>query len=272
MRVGFVTASASRQAGGLFWAVRSLASHILAADCEIRVFSADDAYSDDDRSKWGEVPVHTCRRIGPAAFGYMPDLGARLGAEGLDLVHTHGLWMYPSVAARGWGRQNGKPWLVSPHGMLDPWALRNAPLKKRLARVLYEDRHLRGAGCLHALCDAEAAAFRALGLRNPIAVIPNGVDVREIPGGTSSPDWMRNLPDGSKILLFLGRIHPKKGLSNLLRAWAQTKRDRPVESACWQLVIAGWEQNGHQSELQQLTETKTGLLATGKLSAPPIAI
>ena len=247
-----LTASSSRQAGGLFWAMSSLVGHLEEAGCETQVFAGRDIYSEDDRSAWGEVPLHVLDKAGPSAFGYTPGLSGRLRCEDIDLVHTHGLWMYSSVAASGWGKSKCQPWLVSPHGMLDQWAVRNFRWKKWLAGLLYENQHLHGAACLHALCDAEAEAFRAYGLTNPIAVIPNGVDIPESLDGVAKPEWAESLPAGAQVLLFLGRLHPKKGLSNLLRAWA---RDIKAKDEPWFLVIAGWDQNGHRAELEELVES-----------------
>jgi len=252
MNVGFLIASASRQAGGLFWSVRSLSRRLLDAGCEVAVFAGSDRYSDTDAALWGEVPVHFHTVIGPAAYGLMPDLGRRLRDMRLDLLHTHGLWMHPSVAALHWGRNKGRPWIVSPRGMLDSWALRNAGWKKRLAGVLYENRHLREAACLHALCDSEAKAMRAYGLSNPIAVIPNGVDLHGLPDAMPTPDWARGHSSATRVLLFMGRLHPKKGLVNLIQAWARAAPQG--ERAVWHLVIAGWDQNNHQTELERLID------------------
>ena len=85
--------------------------------------------------------------------------------------------MYPSLASRRWSRRVCRPYLVSPHGMLDPWAVRHAAWKKRVAGWWFENAHLAGAACLHALTASEARAIRAYGLTNPICVVPNGVDL-----------------------------------------------------------------------------------------------
>lgn len=137
----------------------------------------------------------------------------RLESGRLSLLHIHGLWMYPSVACMQWSRGK-RPYLVSPHGMLDGWALRNSAWKKILAARLYENRHLRGAACLNALNESEAASIRAYGLRNPVCIVPNGVDL---------PDQRPTLGGGEKVCLFLGRLHPKKGLPALLSAWAKIR-------------------------------------------------
>ena len=251
MKLGILTASMSRRAGGLFWAVKSLTGSIRDAGCNVQVFAGEDEYSEQDQAVWGDIPLAVLPTRGPAAFGYQVGLTAGLEDFDLDLVHVHGLWMYPSVVAKSWG-QKGKPYLISPHGMLDPWAVQNSSWKKRLAGMLYENAHLRGAACIHALCDQEYAAIRNYGLSNPVAVIPNGVDLPNLETASLAPEWSQALSPESKVLFYLSRIHPKKGLVNLLHAWAQISREKEADSGPWHLVIAGWKQGSHQAELERL--------------------
>jgi len=166
----------------------------------------------------------------------MPRLAGALRSEGLELLHTHGLWMYASIASMRWSGGR-KPYIISPHGMLDSWALRNSAWKKKLAGWAYENRHLRGAACLHALNDAEARSIRDYGLRNPICIIPNGVEL---------PDEFGRGSGRPKVCLFLGRLHPKKGLAELIRAWAAVPHDG------WTLAIAGWGEAGYVAQLETL--------------------
>lgn len=250
MKIGMLTASISRNAGGLFWALRSLSESVLDAACEIRVFGGADDFSDVDRLTWGPVPLNVQPVIGPRAFGYQWGLGQAVDAYRPDLLHVQGLWMYPSMAAVRWSGGR-KPYLVSPHGMLDPWAVRNSGWKKKIAGLIYEKTHLSGAACIHALCDSEVQAIRTFGLKNPVAVIPNGVSLPASFNASQTPDWNVCLPGGAKVLLFLSRLHPKKGLSNFLDAWALARLRGLPGAAEWQLVIAGWEQDGHQAELAQ---------------------
>jgi poly(glycerol-phosphate) alpha-glucosyltransferase len=141
--------------------------------------------------------------------------------------------------------------MISPHGMLDPWALKHSGWKKRIASALYELGHLRRAACLHALCDAEYNAIRAFGLSNPVCMIPNGVD----PVGRRAlgpPPWRSELPEKANVLLYLGRLHPKKGLANLLKGWGELRRTGGDADRNWYLVIAGWDQGGHRASLEAL--------------------
>jgi glycosyltransferase involved in cell wall biosynthesis len=140
------------------------------------------------------------------------------------LLHDHGQWLplnrYSTIAARRYGMKR----IVSPRGMLTPWALRHKSLRKKAAWLLFGRNGFLSASALHATSQQEADEFRALGARQPIALIPNGVDMHDI---DSAP------PAKTKTMLFLSRLHPKKGVAELVAAW------RAVRPAGWRLVLAG---------------------------------
>jgi glycosyltransferase involved in cell wall biosynthesis len=253
MRVGLLTGSVSRRAGGLFDSVRGLGLSLMAAKgAEVRAFGLEDGDTHRDLVAWGGVPLRAFPVWGTEAFGYAPGLASSLRMADLDLLHTHGLWRYPSVASLRWARATRRPVMVSAHGMLDAWAVQQAAWKKRTARWLYEDRHLRTAACLHAVSTSEAGAIRRLGFRNPICIIPNAVDLSEEEPRTP-PAWHRAVPEGAKVLLYLGRIHPKKNLTSLLLGWARASAEG---LGGWWLVVAGWDQDGHERELRELVRTQ----------------
>lgn len=250
IKAAILTASVSRRAGGLFWAVRSLSQSLLNSGCMPRVFSSTDNDTDKDIKAWAPVPVSTVCPKGPVAFSFQPGLLSSLKNFNPDIVHCHGLWLYPSLASKLFSCQK-KPYVVSPHGMLDPWAVRNSVWKKKIVGVLFENSHLANASCLHALCDAEYHAIRDYGLSNPVTIIPNGVDLPELEKNIAAPEWHARLPDNAKVLFFLSRLHPKKGLANLLEAWSIVCETGLPNVHQWHLVIAGWDQGGHQLELTE---------------------
>lgn len=236
----------SRQAGGIFHATKSLSEHLRRRGSHVDVIAARDTYSDVDRDAWGETPVDAQTVRGPASFAWQPNLLAALRASAPDVLHQHGLWTYPSVATLlASGRT--RPRIISPHGMLDPWALRNSSWKKRIARALFENANLRGAACLHALCPPERDAIRSLGLRVPVALVPNGVDLTIADNVPSPPPWASAVPEGSRILLYLGRLHPKKGLEALIEGFGQASPRKHD----WHLVIAGWGQGAYEDLLKE---------------------
>lgn len=288
MRLSLLVSSLSRHGGGVFEAVRRLGQCLQGqGGVQVEVLGLRDDRTDVDGPLWFPLQPRGFACRGPAGFGYAPALATELQKLSPDLVHLHGLWMYPSVAARAWSRRTRRPHVVTPHGMLDTWALANSRWKKRLAGWLFEDGNLRSAACLHALCESEAQCIRAYGLKNPIAIIPNGIDLPNVSeaqsaeckaqsermalGNSRLPPGAWRIADlranGRKVLLYLGRLHPKKGLVNLLRAWSKVQgagsstlgASRSALGAPeWVLAIAGWDQNGHESELKRLA-TELGI-------------
>ncbi|HLO75741.1 MAG TPA: glycosyltransferase [Magnetospirillum sp.] len=253
-----LTASMSRKGGGVFDVVRMLAQALHAPpEMAVEVCGLDDRKGADDVTAWGSVPAHAhAVTAGPRAWGYAKGLLPAVAAAEPDLVHMHGLWMYPSLAGLLWARRTGRPTVVSPHGMLDPWALNRSRGKKRLIGLLYEWANLRRAGCIHALCEAEAQSIRALGLHNPICVIPNGIT---LPDGAppAPPAWAAPLPADARVLLYLGRLHPKKNIRPLIQAWRAARRPP------WHLAIAGWSQEGYGEELREAAHGDPTIHFTG---------
>jgi poly(glycerol-phosphate) alpha-glucosyltransferase len=248
MKAAFLTGSLSRRAGGVFTALTRLAQSLTRdGQTVVEVIGLADEYTSDDLSAWQPVRPQVLR--GYTEFGLAPGMFRSLRQVDPDIVHTHGLWMYPSIVASRWAQVTRRPHIVSPQGMLDPWALKNAWWKKRIAALAFEDAHLRRARCLHSVCEAEAHSFRTYGLRSPICIIPNGMDLPE-EKSSEPPKSDPRVPDCARVLLYLGRLHPKKGLEALLQAWHTFQKTALADD--WYLVIAGWDQDGYQKRLQQM--------------------
>ncbi|MCF6313097.1 MAG: glycosyltransferase [Verrucomicrobiales bacterium] len=175
----------------------------------------------------------------------------------LKLIHQHGIWVRSSHTTCNFAQQQKLPIVLSPHGMLEPWALQHHAWRKKIALALYQKNHLKRATALHATSEAEAQQLRDLGLTQPIAIIANGV---QLPDPEDPPPPHQG--STTRHALFLSRLHPKKGIPMLLQAWAQLKLPD------WQLTIAGNDEAGHLAELkqqvQQLNITST-LTFTGPL-------
>ncbi len=260
-RLTILVSSISHVAGGLFDAVRNLSIAIKKENrYSISIAGIRDAETDRDRPLWGDIKTEVFSLRGPRAYGYAPGLAGALESNNSHILHAHGLWMYPSVAAHRWSKST-RPYVISPHGMLDSWALNNSRLKKRICAMLYENRYLRDAACIHALNQAEAAAIRAYGLTNPICVIPNGIDS---PSNTEARPVQKGY-----TLLYLGRLHAKKGLPKLFEAWSMAQRE--AGECGWRLVIAGWDQNSHRSYLEALA-TKLRLNSSISFVGPQFGV
>lgn len=163
-------------------------------------------------------------------------MGAAL-AEGWrpEVVHIHALWDPWLMRAFLWAKCHRVPVVWSPHGMLTPWALSQHMWKKRLALALYQWWGLRGAALLHVTASSEVEDVRRLCLPNAVSQIPLGVEIVD--------EARRNPERMGHTALFVSRVHPKKGLFNLVEAWG---RVRPVG---WRLVIAGPSDGQHAGEV-----------------------
>lgn len=250
MRIAELTTYTSRLNGGVFFALTALLPRIhLQGGYDVRVFGYSDAKTGEDVSLWQGVPVEAFAPVPPRTFGYSPGFRPALEAYAPDLIHSHGLWTYLSCAALAVHRRLDKPMVVSPHGMLDGWALRRAGLKKKLIAGLFQDRQMERAAVLHALNSAEARAIRDYGIRTPVVIIPNGVKADSVRAEVPPPWSGHAVASRPHILLFVGRLHPKKGLRELVQAW-RLLQARPGPARDWGLVIAGWDETGLQAELQ----------------------
>ena len=235
-RIGLLTAWASRSGGGVFEAVVRQTAMIRELGGEALVFALEDAFSDADATRFSPSPVSTFRVIGPRQIGFAPALERALIDADLDLLHLHGIWMYPSRAATNWKRRSGRPYLISVHGMLDPTTINRRPWKKALGRRLYEDESWCAADRFHALTGIEAANIRAQVPEAAISVIPN-----------AAPALIRPKADRAARYVFLGRIHPQKNLEALIAAWSIA---RPGSDA--ELVIAGWGNSADVGRIEAL--------------------
>lgn len=168
-----------------------------------------------------------------------------------DLIHIHALWSPVLHKIAKWAYKNKIPVVWSPHGMLTPWAMNNKKWKKLLAWWLYQRWDLKKASLIHATAQSEVDDVRRMGLKNRVVVSPLGVKI---------DDRVERVEraDGKKTLLFVSRVQRKKGLVNLVRAWAQLKNDISTRSACstrlnnWIIRIVGPDQEGHTAELKSL--------------------
>jgi poly(glycerol-phosphate) alpha-glucosyltransferase len=255
--------SVSRLNGGVFEAERNTQREVIRdSNYQVQVVGLRDQFSELDFQEWVPLTPVTCAVRGPRIFGYSSELNRILLDSNSDMAYCAGLWKYPSWAALRWAKETGHPIVVAPHGMLDAWALRNSRIKKMIAGWLYQTAQLKIAVCLRAICRSEAQSIRVYGLKNSVCMIPYGVDLPVPQQELSFRDDCRFgdvKKEGKKLLLYLGRLHPKKGIANLLKSWAAVLSDRSsqthVLASQWCLAIAGWDQGNYEKELRrQATE------------------
>jgi glycosyltransferase involved in cell wall biosynthesis len=200
-----------------------------------------DAYDNgyrDRRFAWDYACIPVLRRLRSSR-----GLSHALRNAGLsaDVIHNHGLWLMPNVSAAWAAAAERRSLVISTCGMLAPAALAFSRLKKRAFWALLQGGAVRSAACIHATSEQEYDEIRGFGLTNPVAVIPLGIDLPEL-----HEQWPG--PPVERVVLSLGRIHPKKGLRGLVHAWAKVEAKHPR----WRLRIVGPPEAGHDNELRAL--------------------
>lgn len=158
-------------------------------------------------------------------------------ASNSDILHTHGLWMFPNFY-----RSSNATFVISPHGMLAEGALKFSSKKKKIFDLMFQRSAFADAKLLFATAESELEDIRNYGLKTPIAIIPNGVNIPNIK--------KKNNHKKIKTVISLGRIHPKKGLDTLIKAWSRVE----LIFNNWQLKIVGPDEVGHKKELEILTK------------------
>jgi len=266
LRVLFTIADLQPESGGPSRTVPSFCSALAQLGVEVEIlamhYGANNPRPIQPTAEQVPTRFVACTRSWAKRVKWTP--GFAVAARGVcrewkpDIVHDTGLWLLTNHAAVGVARQHGLPLVVSPRGMLSSWALHYKGWKKQVAWHLYQKRDLQRAEVLHATSHAEVESLRAAGLAQPIAVVPNGVDLPQYgpqtadnrttmtADGSEGSEVSTVKAEGRKILLYVGRLHPIKGLPDLVRAWAEL---RPQG---WRVVVAGVDEDSHQGEVESL--------------------
>ncbi|MEM6910437.1 MAG: glycosyltransferase [Verrucomicrobiota bacterium] len=193
-------------------------------------------------------------RKGPAKVFYAPDLGrdAEQLVEAADVVHGHGFYVYPNWVMGREARRVDKPMVYHVQGFLDPWILARSRGKKRLAGLLFENANFRHVSLWRACSDKENQQIRDYGITAPIVTLPNGV---HLPPERSSEEveklvgrFPRKRP---RRVVFLSRIHKKKGLDLLLPAWAGLPKGLTAD---WEIALFGPDEGGYQATIEGIAK------------------
>lgn len=264
--------------GGPVKTVHELCAALVKKGTDVTVFTTNIALDNRPDIEPGKlykkdgVKVTYYRAEFPKSYCYSRQLTAALKRHipKFDIVHIHSVYRYTTLAAAGLCAKLGKPYILNPFGALDP-AMIN--LKSRFRKMVYikfiEKRNIDGAAAIHAASVYEKEAFLSLGFRRPIAIIPPGLDIEEYsrPENLQGIDKKFPFLKDKKIILFLGRIHPKKGLDLLARSFKAICAKR--NDVC--LVIAGSGEEKYVRKIKALFENMelaAHVLFTGMLLGP----
>jgi glycosyltransferase involved in cell wall biosynthesis len=236
MRLSVFATTLEFQLGGIARSVPRMAMALAEAGMEVTLLGPTPAES----TLGQDLPEGLKLRLGRDAS----TLRALLREEMAQLQASHGIlyhagvWSHWNHLCSRMARQHGVPYIVSPRSMLDPWALRHRGLKKKLAWRAYAQRDYKSAAAVHVTSELEAANVRAVGIETPQILVPHGVDL--------PPPGLPQQPKGARRrLLFLSRLHPKKGLADLIKVFASSAPDD------WDLIVAGNDESNYGKKLQE---------------------
>ena len=258
MRIAHLIPYLGRAQGGPVFGLASFANALADSGCDVEVFTFRQPADGPLVAMPPNVQVRAFDGSGWGSFRRCPALGRALSQAGCELVHSHGLWTGVHHAAAVQARQQGLPHLLAPCGMLAPGALRHHWWKKVPVRLWFQDHALREAACLHAKSQKECEDIRRFGLRNPVAIIPNPIAP---PPAPKAEILKAEKLKSRRTVLYLGRLHPVKGVARLVEAWAQIQKQKaesrkqksdfcPLPSDLWSLVIAGPDEAGMRPGLE----------------------
>ncbi len=184
----------------------------------------------------GEYAIYPTRF--PQRLLYSPALAHALkqSVQRADVVHIHSLWLYPQRTAARAAAAAGVPYIVSPHGALDPALASHGGLRKRVATSVWQRQMLEGATLIHVTTDVEAQLITDVAPAVPRVVVPVGIDLHEFENLPDRNEFRRRRLDSydGPLVLFLGRLTYKKGIDQLIKGFALLRRDIPCR-----LIIAG---------------------------------
>ncbi|GFI53120.1 glycosyl transferase family 1 [Duncaniella muris] len=194
-------------------------------------------------------------------LAYVPKYDETVKSIGdADLYHVQGVWMLHGTQLARYAMKHRKPYVVTLRGMFYPQALAHKRLLKMIMRRLYQDHTLCNAAAVQATCIEEMEHYRALGFKNPVAVIPNPIETEGLID--------RPIPEKPQFRIgYLGRVHPRKRIERLIYAMADLREKLPDDA---ELLIIGGGDNSYEKFLHDevcrlnLSNVKFAGFLTGK--------
>ena len=265
MRAVHVIPGVWKHTGGPAEVVPRLSQELVRLGCRVTLMTLDGEHSqaalasEDKGVDFRSFPV-----LGRFGIWYSPRLSQdlRLIISDYDIAHVHGMWLHPNWVSGALARKAGKPYVVTPHGLLGRVHLRRSWLKKKIAWWAIDRRNVCGAACIHLFTRYELSNIRSLAIRRPVCIIANGVDLWKL---RSRFALTRQFPhiDGKKVVLFLARVTPAKGIFDLVDAWISLS----TEYTQWHLVVVGATEAQCVGHLEKKIQ-KAGLQSSVTLTGP----
>lgn len=251
MKVVHIVDAMNKNMGGPTFSVAELTQMLIKQDVAVDLFSVDYPFLGECVYPKGvQTYYFKGNRLGQYCAGINLSLRNKLFQQThVDLIHHHGIWRYTQIDAKQFAQKNNIPFVLSPRGMLEPWALSYKAFKKNIAWKLWQKKCLDAVTMFHATAETERDSIRRLGFTQPIAVIPNGIQMPLEDKKINQEMLEQKFPDlkNKKWLLFMSRIDVKKGIDQLLLVWKDLHQQYPE----WQLILAGPENDDYHQVLKK---------------------
>ncbi|GAA0827785.1 hypothetical protein GCM10009112_07350 [Marinomonas arenicola] len=198
------------------------------------------------------IPWTRCQKIGFDKLKYSAEIKKKLSSDMAndDILFSNNLWNYPAYLSAKLAKKYKLPHIVSIRGTLYPWSLDQSKLSKKIAWNFFQKKSLQQASLIHVTCSEEYNAVRKLGITTPIAIVPHGInydDYQDLPKKNNAIEYL-GLNQDKKYILFMSRLHKKKGLDLLLELWPELVNKFPD----WCLLIVGPDYSDYTDSISKL--------------------
>ena len=261
MKILHVVSSLNQNAGGISEVVPRICEEMSAIGEDVHIVTCRSRYYSDATARAMSHGVRiTFAELNQCRFGlaFSWDFKRRIeeAVAWADVVHINGLWQAPGWIAARTARKLGIPYVVQPHGFLEPERLKVSSLKKRIAAMLFERKCINNSAAVIATSESEQTGIQSFGINRPVFVVPIGIDISPVDAASRNDGLLTRmgLNPAKRTVLYFSRITPIKGLDLLAEAWASLAdlhRD-------WQLLIAGPDDRGYSREIERLYDKLVG--------------
>jgi glycosyltransferase involved in cell wall biosynthesis len=253
MNIAHILSHVSNVYAGVPIGTRRMVSALSRLGINVSVWATGNQQEENEFAAEGII-AHLYKAGWPVSWRRSPDLAHALKAKStnLDIFHIHEVWHYPQLRAVITAKKRGLPYILAPRASLEPWRMMYKGFKKNVYLKLLGGNIVQNAFCLHAVSTAEVDGFRKIGYKGPVFVAHNGI----------VPEEFEDLPDpaqaetqwpvlkGRRVVLYLSRISPEKGLDELIPAWSAVIKKPSYSDAL--LVIAGPDDRGYRSKIENM--------------------
>ncbi len=253
MNVAHILSHLSTVYAGVPIGTRRMVSALSRLGIRVSVWATGDETEEAEFLRDG-ISVHLYKAGWPVSWRRSPALvhALRRASTNFDILHIHEIWNYPQYQAAKTAQKMHIPYIVAPRASLEPWRMMYKGFKKKVHLKLLGNNLVKNAACLHAVATAEVEGFRKVGYRGPVFIAQNGIVPEEfeyLPDPVEAETQWPTL-QGRRVVLYLSRISPEKGLDELVPAWSAIIKNPSYSDTL--LVLAGPDDRGYRQRIEEM--------------------